>query len=90
MAVAPATLGTMFPECGSRLDFREDRSMDPFTAVKQARNYIRLAEDATGTDRDRYLRAAKRWLERADVDAWFKHKPSSAVIIASDEKQTRL
>lgn len=65
--------------------------MDPFTAVKQARNYVRLAEDATdGTDRERYLRSAKQWLERADVDARFQHKPSPAVIIASDEKQTRL
>ena len=62
--------------------------MDPFTAVKQAGNYVRLAEHATdGTDREGYLKAAKQWLQRADVDACFQHKPSPAVIIASDEKQ---
>lgn len=81
----------MFTEGGSCLDFGEDRSMDPFTAMKRARNYVRLAENATdGTDREGYLRAAKLWLERADVDAWFQRKYSPAVIIASDEKQTGL
>jgi len=87
------SLGTMLNESGSHLAFKEDLPMDPFTALRQAGNYVRLAEAADGTDRERHLRSAKQWLERADVDAWFQHKgfgrPRS-VIIASDEKQTDL
>jgi len=61
--------------------------MDPYTAVKHAQHFVRLAEDASdGPARNGYLRAAKLWLGRADVDAWFQQKPSPVVLIASDEK----
>ena len=45
--------------------------MDPFAAVHQARNCVRLAEDATDrTERERYLKSAKLWLEHRAQRAW--------------------
>jgi hypothetical protein len=71
--------------------FREDRSMDPFTALTQARNYVRLAEEANdNADRERHLRSARSWLQKADVKGWFQRKPMPAVIIAVDGKQIGL
>jgi hypothetical protein len=60
--------------------------MNPFAAVQQAGNCVRLAEYATNrAERERHLKLAKLWLERADVEAWFQHKRMPAVIIAREE-----
>jgi hypothetical protein len=87
IAAGKLFLGTTVARYGSRPASNEDWSMDPFTAVNQAGNYVRLAEIATDrADRENYLRAARLWLQRADVDVdtLFQPKQPPAVIIASE------
>lgn len=60
--------------------------MDLFSALNNARDCIEQAENAkTVPTRQRYLKLAKVWLGRADVDAWFKRDEQPAVIMSVEE-----
>jgi hypothetical protein len=56
-------------------------------ALECAGRCVHLAEDATDLpSREYYLILAKRWLSRADVDAWYEGIMPPAVILALEER----
>ena len=60
--------------------------MNPVSALKNAANCIRLAEDAKDEpSRKRYARLAEAWLELASLQDWLEGKISPVLTKASNE-----
>jgi hypothetical protein len=60
--------------------------VNPFSALKNARNCIQLAEDAEDEpSRKRFLKLAEGWLDQAALEDWLMGKVSRTPIGVLDE-----